>query len=214
MHQASDAFLVKAIRAYQYPAVTYDFAEGRERAFGSMVDLERYLKTLLSSANVHSLKDGLSGIIFWGFYRVGFRDHRVKVFRSEVCDAQLLRAGEAFATLEGPGLMSLKRIDLPQFSNMAFLTKLRMFLDPEHFCVLDEKIASLSPLAARLKTQETYIPVNAHNELVYKWWIDCRYSLASRLPNKVRPVDVERGLFQLMDDGQSALAEQLLRSTT
>jgi hypothetical protein len=212
MHRAFDTSLVEAIRAYQYPAVTYDFAAGRECAFGSMIDLEQFLNTLLFSVDPRHLKDGLSGIIFWGFYRVGFRDRRVNVFRSEVSDAQLLRAREVFSALEGTGLVSLKRIELPQFSNMAFLTKLRMFLDPEHFCVLDRKIASLSPLAVQLKRQKTSIPVNAHNELVYKWWIDRCSSLASRLPHGTRPVDVERGLFQLIDSGRLAHAEELLNN--
>jgi hypothetical protein len=95
---------------------------------------------------------------------------------------------------------------------MAFLTKLRTFLEPERYCVLDSKVASLTPLATRLKRQPTYIPITAENERAYKWWIDVCCSLALRLgmhPD-ARPVDVERGLFYLVDCGKRDIAEQLL----
>jgi len=119
---------------------------------------------------VRSLKDGLSGIFYWGHYRAGFRDHRVTKFRTIVADMDLQSANEAIRVLDGTGLTSLKQLALPQFSNMAFITKLRTFLDPERYCVLDSKIANLTPLAIRLKRQRTYIPINAQNDRAYRWW--------------------------------------------
>lgn len=212
MLQTLDDALIGAIRAYDYPPITYDFSEGRERVFPSMIDLEHFLKDLLLSGDVRLLKDGLSGILFWGYYRVDYRDRRVKTFRDQVCDVHLQNASEIFPTLEGTGLMPLKRISLPQFSKMAFITKLRTFLDPDHYCVLDKKIASLAPLAIRLKREKTYIPITAHNERAYRWWVDSCLALGSRLQIKVRPVDVERGFFQLVNDKQVHLAEKLLSS--
>jgi len=87
-----------------------------------------------------------------------------------------------------------------------------LYLDPDHFCVLDKKIASLAPLAIRLKREKTYIPITAYNERAYKWWVDSCLALGSRLQIKVRPVDVERGFFQLVNDKQVYLAEKLLSS--
>ena len=76
-NQTLDDALIEAIRAYDYPTVTYDFSDGRERVFTSMIDLEHFLKDLLLSGDVRCLKDGLSGILFWGYYRVNYRDRRV-----------------------------------------------------------------------------------------------------------------------------------------
>jgi hypothetical protein len=211
-NQTLDDVLGEAIRAYDYPPITYDFIQGRERVFTSMIDLEHFLKALLLSGDICRLKDGLSGIIFWGYYRVGYRDRRVKTFRDQVCDTDLRNASEIFPTLEGAGLMPLKRIGLPQFTHMAFITKLRTFLDPDHYCVLDKKIASLAPLAIRLKRQQTYIPITPHNERAYKWWVDSCSALGSRLQIKARPVDIERGFFQLVNDKHIDLAEKLLES--
>jgi hypothetical protein len=75
---------------------------------------------------------------------------------------------------------------------MAFVTKLRTFLDPERYCVLDSKVSTLTPVALRLKRQPTYIPITAQNDLAYTWWIEVCRLRASQLhiePN-VRPVDV------------------------
>lgn len=212
MHQASDDVLIEAIRAYDFPPVTYDFREGRERVFSNMIDLEQFLKRLLLSGDVRSLKDGLSGILFWGHYRAGYRDHRVSTFRDLVCDVHLQNARGVFPTLEGTALSVLKQIGLQQFTNMAFVTKLRTFLDPGRYCVLDQKIASLEPIARRLRPQPTYIPITGHNEEAYEWWVDSCTALGSRLQIKARPVDVERGLFQLIDSQRVGLAEEFLGS--
>ncbi|MBI3681400.1 MAG: hypothetical protein HY235_13535 [Acidobacteria bacterium] len=81
MNQTLEDKLVDAINAYDYPPVTYDFVERRERRFSSMSDLDQYLQNLLQASDVQSLKNGLSGILYWGHYRAGFRDHRVRTFR-------------------------------------------------------------------------------------------------------------------------------------
>jgi hypothetical protein len=202
--------LVEAIGAYSYPAVTYDFVGGRELRFSSMNELDYHLQNLLKTDDVQSLKDGLSGILYWGHYLAGYRDSRVATFRRTVTDVQLQRAIRTFRLLDGPGLISLKKAALPQFSNMAFITKLRTFLDPVRYCVLDSKIAKLAPLTTRLKCHPTYIPVNRQNELVYTWWVDACFTIASSLHAKFRPVDVERGLFCLIEQRRIELAEELL----
>jgi hypothetical protein len=197
--------LIEAISGYDYPATTYDFSRGCERCFSNMTDLDGFLRNLLRSRDAQQLKDGLSGILYWGHYRAGFRDHRVTKFREMVSNATLERSSEAIQLLDGTSLMELKKLGLPQFSNMAFITKLRRFLDPDRYCVLDSKIAKLAPLATSLKCQNTYIPINTKNERVYGWWIDSCSFLASLLQTQPRPVDVERGLFCLIDHERSSV---------
>lgn len=154
----------------------------------------------------------LSGVLYWGHYRAGYKDDRVTKVRATVTDKQLLEAIQVFQRIQGTGLISLRKLALPQFRYMAFLSKLRTFLEPERYCVLDSKVASLTPLAARLKRQPTYIPVTAENDRAYKWWVDVCLSLALRLRMRpeARPVDVERGLFYLVDCGKRDVAEQLV----
>src|SRR5438874_409306 len=141
--QTPEAMLVEAIRAYDYPPVTYDFMEDSELTFENMRDLESYLQNLLRANDEQRVRDGLSGVLYWGFYRVGYRYARVKKFSEDVTSQQLCQAIATFQVLKGTGLKCLRKLDLPQFSNMAFVTKLRMFLEPERICVLDNKVASL-----------------------------------------------------------------------
>lgn len=201
--------------AYDYPSVTFDFAEEREVGFTSMRELDDYLQSLLRSTDIAIVKDGLSGILYWGYYRVGYRDHRVHRFRARVTDEQLREAVETFQVLPGTGLKTLKALKLPEYSQMAFVTKLQTFLDPDNWCVLDSKIANFNPLAKRLKRQPTSIPITTQNDQAYAWWVDSCRSLASRVPiiPNARPVDVERGIFYLIDHGRLDLAERLLEQT-
>jgi hypothetical protein len=213
VNKTADSSLVEAIGAYDYPFLTYDFIEDSVREFHDKFEFERFLKNLLTASDTQAVKDGLSGVLYWGYCRQPQRaKSRVNRFRDEVSDAQLRTASELLPTLEGTELMRLKHIGLPEFSNMAFITKLRTFLDPEHYCVLDKKIASLAPLARMLKRQKTYIPITLENERIYGWWVDICSSLASRLPIKARALDVERGLFHLVDHKQPGVAEGFLNS--
>lgn len=212
MDETRDNPLIQAIRAYDYPAVTFDFVTGRARRFPSMIELEGFVQSLLLSEDMQSLKNGLSAVLYWGHYRAPYRDHRVKRFREGVTDGELQRAIGVLRTLEGTALTTLCRLGLPEFGAMAFTTKLRTFLDPEHYCVLDKKIASLPPLNIHLKRYPTYIPVNEQNEEVYERWVNTCSHIASSLQMSLRPVDVERGFFALIDHRNVRLAERLLQA--
>jgi hypothetical protein len=216
MRETPEEMLIEAISAFDYPSVTYDFVEDREHSFASTRELETHLGKLLWATDAEPVRDGLSGVLYWGHYRVGYRDDRVRKFRATVTAQQLLKAISTFRLLRGPDLTVLRGIELPQFTNMAFLTKLRTFLEPDCYCVLDSKVASLAPLSARLKRQKTYIPVTAQNEQAYNWWVEICTSLAARLHLQPtpRPVDVERGLFHLVDHGSRTVAERLLSALT
>jgi hypothetical protein len=204
--------VIQAIKAYDYPPVTYDFAQQREIDFSTMSKLDYFLRSLLHSGDVRTVKDGLCGILYWGHYRTGIRDFRVNRFRAKVTSDQLDKCIRIFSSLDGTSLIRLKALGLPEFRNMAFVSKLRTFLDPAHYCVLDRKIASLAALATRLTFQQTYIPITAHNERAYAWWVDACEAIGSsvRTGLPTRPVDVERGLFYLVDHGRQETAERCL----
>ena len=185
----SDGILLKAITAYDYPPVTYDFDRHCEVRFPTMRELDEFLYSLLHASDAQSVKDGLSGILYWGHYRTGIRDHRVERFRTKVTNDQIDQSIKTFNAIDGGSLTELQKLALPEFRYMAFVSKLRAFLDPEHYCVLDKKIATLTQLASRLKLQPTYIPITANNHQVYVWWVQACQSLASRLPARptIRP---------------------------
>ena len=204
--------IVEAIGRFDYPPVTYDFLAGGELSFPSMIDLDHYLQNLLLSGTEGKLKDGLSGILYWGYHRTPYRDYRVAKFRTEITNAELHRASTAVRMLDGSSLATLRDLRLPQFSRMAFVTKFRTFLDPDHYCVLDSKIGKLKFLSARLKRQRTYVPINAHNEEVYRLWVATCGSIAARLQQRLRPVDVERGFFYLLDHNKAETADEYLSS--
>ncbi len=205
--------IVNAIRSYDYPPVTYDFLSERERSFPHMIDLDRYLQDLLLSGDPNKLKDGLSGILYWGHYRAPYRDYRVTKFRTEVTSAQLNHASAVIQTLDGSSLVTLRDLCLPQFSRMAFVTKFRTFVDPKFYCVLDSKIGNLEFFSDRLKRHKTCIPINAHNEDVYRRWVHICGSIAAHLQRKLRPVDVERGFFYLLDHNKHVIADEYLSAS-
>jgi hypothetical protein len=204
--------IVEAIARFDYPPVTYDFIAGCELSFPSMIDLDHYLQDLLLSGTQDKLKDGLCGILYWGNYRAPYRDYRVAKFRMGVTSAKLHLASTVVRILDGSSLATLRDLRLPQFSQMAFVTKFRTFLDPERYCVLDSKIGKLKFLSDRLMRQKTYIPINTHNEEVYRRWVDICGSIAARLQRKLRPVDVERGFFYLLDHNKVEIADEYLSS--
>src|SRR5207247_6303259 len=111
----SSKTVLQAISAYDYPPVTYDFALQREVYFPAMLKLDDHLHRLLHSGDVRTVKDGLSGVLYWGHYRTGIRDHRVKRFRAMVTRNQLEQCIRTFNTLDGTSLSRLQGMGLPEF---------------------------------------------------------------------------------------------------
>jgi hypothetical protein len=83
------------------------------------------------------LRDALSSILYWGFYRMGTRDHHIGDFPSKITADHLVRAAAVLPQLSGTGIRGLRALGVPQFGQFTFLSKLRTFLDPERYCVLD-----------------------------------------------------------------------------
>src|SRR5690242_11726333 len=110
MSGTPEEMLTAAITDFDYPSVTYDFVGNRELSFASTRELESYLKKLLWATDPESVKDGLAGVLYWGHYRAGYRDDRVREFRTTVTARHLLRATETFQLLRNVDLIVLKKI--------------------------------------------------------------------------------------------------------
>ena len=212
--------LAAAIRAYDFPCGTYDFAAEREVVHPSMRGVEQAIRSGLTADDMEAVRDGLSNVLYWGYARIDYGDRRVRRFREGVTEGQLHDARSLFRTLRGPGLRQIKRLGLPELSGMSFVSKVRMFLDPSNYVTLDMKLAKnlsggVSPglfddLSFR-PGKDTTIRITAHNEAVYERWCRlCRHLAATCFPGAgVRAADIERGIFHLVSTNACLVADIL-----
>ncbi len=212
--------LEKAIQSYQFPLVTFDFEDSRRVVHRDVLSLELAVREDLVSGNLQRVEYGLCNVLYWGFARKpGLQMNRVETFRSSVRPSQLENAGRLFQRIQGTGLGRIKGIGLPQFSNMSFVSKIRMFLDPNNYVVLDLKLCALGRqqqknLFHRLTSRKTYIPISERNEGVYEEWCKLCRAIADMhyQGTGIRAVDVERGIFHLVDSGRQSIAAEIICS--
>ena len=213
--------LAAAIDAYDFPCVTYDFLVSIEREHCSMHSVEEEIRNCLLSDDIEIVKNGLSNVLYWGYSRIGYRNFRVNKFQEKVTNGQLLEAQRLFARLEGPGVVQIKKLCLPQFSGLSFISKVRMFLDPSNYVALDLKLMRLleeiqqmifHDITLRLRTNATTIPVTGTAERFYERWCDlCRRIARENFDRTdVRAVDIERAIFYLVGTDQLELATEIL----
>jgi len=218
----SDAFpvleeLAVAIDNYSYPCFVYDFSKNQEINLGSMAAVERFIGDRLLSTDIERVRDGLSNVLFWGNYNSGYRTYRVDKFRAAVDSQTLRQAVDVFASLQGCAISDMKRLKLPGFGCLSFLSKLRTFLDLSAFCVIDLKLRRDIPaLKEKFKAygpKPTSIPVTQFNEESYGWWVGLCRKTALQMAGEVvrRPVDVERGFFQMVNTKKADNADSLIR---
>ena len=209
--------LENAISRYAFPPVTYDFLTEREVRHANMREVESKIRDFLTSGRRDEVKYGLAKILYWGWARrPGIRDHRVRRFLRNVAEEQLNEAARGLALLDGPGLRRIESLGLPEFSRMSFVSKVRMFLDPEQFVVLDRTLAGISTakqstLFGELKVG-TSIGITARNEAVYRRWCDLCVDAAGTYfgGTGVIAADIERGIFQMVNDGQTEAAARIV----
>lgn len=204
MDRSRSAIFAQAAQAYNFPPVTYDFTKGCQRNHPSMVAVENQIRAELTWPSHQAVKEALSNVLYWGYARTGYRDRRVKEFRDNVTAEQLDRAIHLFHSLTRPGhkvagLRLIAALGLPQFSGMCFVSKVRMFLDPWHYVVLDRKLLSLRtqpyPTLFRelnVGQSEVMIRITQHNEAVYTAWSQQCLRLSETHLGHRRAVDVER----------------------
>ena len=207
-----------AINEYSFPCVFYDFVKDRQFSFQNMNMVEAYIGKDLKSGDYDSVKNGLSNVLYWGFAQVGYRNIRVGTFRNKVTHCQLYDATVLFENLEGSGLKEIQRIKLPQFSGMSFISKVRMFLDPIAYVILDQQILKINDVSSNtvLKSikfgkNEKQIRISKNNISVYQNWCRKCGDISRLIFNgKYRAVDIERGFFTLIQKNQVSLAAEIL----
>ena len=220
------ALLCEAIRAYDFPAVAYDFTEGKELDHDSMLPVEQYIGTLLRSKDLSAVKDGLSNVLYWGYaQRPGWRDFKVRDFRNTIPDPKREPKLDQFAQRVRSGrldLVNIKKLKLRQFSQISFVSKILMFLDPTRYPVLDLKLANAFAKLSFLPLQnltftEGGIPITERNATAYDTWACwCREiaTVVNEAPvspcRGVRAVDVERAIFTLTNSQATDKARVLL----
>jgi len=209
--------LIEAINAYDFPKKTYDFINKKEIKYTSMRQLEASIQENLTSGDIILVQDGLSNILYWGYYRTGYRDTRVNNFRSKVDQQQLIYATKIFQNLSETGIRIIKNLKLPEFSNLSFISKIRMFLDPKQYVILDRKLMKLAKtntitLFHDVKEYPTSIPCSLENERIYQNWCNiCKIASKKYFQNEeLFAVDIERGIFHLIENNQSEIAANII----
>jgi len=211
------SILYQAIKEYDYPTRLWDFERKQAIDFRTMRELESYLRVRLLSNNPCEAKFALANIVYWGNLGAGYCKSRVARFLDSATEPQIYKAIDLFRNIRGDGLADIKEVRLPEFSNMSFASKLRMFLEPHNFVTLDMKLLKLKESNVRtffdnVKKYGTYIPINNHNCEQYRIWSGKCKSTATKYfrDQGIIAADVERGIFHLVDQGKVNTAATLV----
>ncbi|MXY15562.1 MAG: hypothetical protein F4Y57_00745 [Acidobacteria bacterium] len=80
-------------------------------------------------------------------------------------------------------MLALKKLEIPEFGQTSFATKVLMFLDPDNYPVLDLKIAGTAAKCehSSLRELRTYasIPITKTNAACYERWACWRRDIAA-----------------------------------
>lgn len=206
-----------AIAAYGFPLMYFDFSTGVPLTAPSITVLEVTIQRLLISPNPEDVKDGLANVIYWGNANAGYRNHRVDRFRAGVTATKLTSFQRMVAGGLVPTLRDIERLGMPGYSGISFVSKILMFLDPRQYPVLDLQLASLAtPQGTRAIDRlvvRTQIPISAHNIVAYDAWrMECIAMSSTYFGGRYRAVDIERGLFHLIQSGRSKDASDIYHS--
>lgn len=216
LDQAQIEILSRAIEDYSFPAVYFDFNRDIPDDKGNIAELEILIKQELISNDSLRVKNGLSNVLYWGYSQMGIRDTRVRRFRDKATAKQLNAAATLFQKSQPPALIEIKRIVLPEFSGISFVSKIRMFLDPQNSATLDFQIMKIREVCPntvlnRIQLRETQIPITMHNSNAYEYWCRKNKEIARRyFGEQLRSVDIERGFFHLVQRGQVRVAANIL----
>ena len=183
-----------------------------------MSQLETQIRQQLLSPSLKDVKDGLSNILYWGFAQMGgLALIRVERFRAAVTIQQLQKASDLFTNHARPTLYEIANLKLPQFSKVSFVSKVRMYLDPVKSATLDRQIMQIhqvhnDTVLAAVKENKTSIPTSKENSNAYEGWCERLAYIAQTYLPAARVVDIERGLFQMIQTGRVNDAASILKS--
>ena len=207
--------LQQSIRGYSFPAIYYDFSSHVEKNAGNMPKLETIIHNMLISQKQQQVKYGLANIIYWGNANAGYQENRTCKFLNKVTPAQLRNFQSIVANPKMLSLQAIKKIGMPQYSGISFISKILMFLDPNQYCVLDLLIAKLDNHSGtkainNLKNYPTQLPVTTHNcKIYYQWCSECQKISNQYYYGNYRVVDIERGFFNLIQKGRLSDAQMI-----
>lgn len=212
--------LRSAIENYCFPPAYYDFIENAPACFDNMAEVESKIKKDLLSDDVLAVKNGLSNVLYWGYARMGIRNTRVARFRQKVNTQQLSKTTRLFSQTLSPSLIQIKKIELPEFSGVSFVSKIRMFLDPTNSATLDFQIMKINQecpdtilVNVHVSKKSTQINITENNSLTYEAWCEKNRDISKRYySSQYRAVDVERGFFQLIQCNQVKFAGEILKN--
>ena len=209
--QAHD--LETAINEYSFPPIYYDFAKKEEIRCKNMQELEIAIRQMIFMSDLEHIKYGLANVIYWGNANAGYQMYRVKCFMDNFSYEQVARFKDLINNRKIPTLQDIKRIRMPQFSGISFISKVTAFLDPVNYCVLDLSLSELrhdnNKSLNRLVVYAN-IPVTTNNsEVYYQWCNECLSISSKYYKNKYRAVDIERGFFFLVQNHRLEDASQI-----
>lgn len=212
----SDAAAYLRATKYDFPPKTWDFKAAMEIPHATTQEVESYIGSQLRSGHLDGVRDGLSNVLYWGYGRSkGRRAYRVDRFRRGATNEQIMAFTRLVENISGPGLKAIADLGLPQFSGVSFISKIRMFLNPESYVVLDLKLAQLRKIPGTildcLTSVGTQIKVTRKNEDVYqRWSLWCRNASEVAFGTGASAVRAERAIFHLVDQGQLDNAAKII----
>ncbi|UOO75812.1 hypothetical protein LVJ85_06995 [Neisseria sp. Dent CA1/247] len=223
MNEIQKQTLEHAIKNYSFPAAYYDFSKNKEVIGLNMSDVELRIGSQLRSSDIQEIKFGLANILFWGYAQIGFGSKRIEKFYDKIDDKQLIEFKNLVANGRVPTIIEIKKLNLPELSGgMSFATKVLTFLDLDEHCVLDNQILKIKAhVPAKLKAlneikksdKETLIRISTHNADCYeKWCRECQEISMQYFDGKFRAVDIERGFFNLIQQGRVLEASEIYQA--
>jgi hypothetical protein len=187
-----------------------------------MAGVENHINVDLKSGIPIQVKYGLANVLYWGYAQIGYGKIRVQKIVNNVSSAQLEDFIGIVSNGNTPSLKDVHHIGMPEYSGMSFISKILMFLDPIHYCTLDQQISKLrNPPGASMNVLDdlnfppncTQIRVTCHNESVYEnWRTKCSYISATYYNGSFRCADIERGFFALIQSGNESTAISILNN--
>ncbi|WP_334107406.1 hypothetical protein [Methylobacillus sp.] len=211
-NQVSD--LQTSILGYTFPSVYFDFTTNTAINADTIGVVETHIRSLLTSSNTQDIEHGLANIIYWGNANAGYQTYRVNKFRNKITTNQLQQFQALVSGGAIPTLKSISLLKMPQFSGISFISKIIAFLDPQNHCVLDLLLSRLNntnhgKALNSLKTT-TQIGVTKSNSLAYYAWCkECITISQTYYNGTYRAVDIERGFFNLVQQGELPYAQQI-----
>ncbi len=208
--------LKEAWRSVVLPRGIFHFTSGQLEQFVCHEDMEALLQERLHAKDPDLVAEGLSGVLHWLFQVESEGRDAIYQFRSAVRRWSLVEALRLFDWLEGPGLIQIDNLRMPVFRDLPSASALRMFLNPQSRVCLRPVHLQLRQLKGPSILHEVEgelgrWPLTLFNEVCYERWCQICAGLAASMEGENwRPVDMERALGQLIQEGESELALRLV----